>query len=75
MSRDNASANPPRTIVFTDPPPSCKAIKVASTDSGMEKNTATVARMLPRKTRIMMQVSSSPSPPSCSSVSIAVFTN
>ena len=50
-------------------------MNAASAESGIEKNTATVARMLPRKTRIMMDVSSSPMPPSCSSVSMAVLTN
>ena len=62
-------------MLFTVPPPSDKAIKAASTESGIEKNTATVARKLPRNTRIMTDVSASPIAPSCSSVSIAVFTN
>ena len=35
-------------------------MNAASAESGMEKNTATVARMLPRKTRIMIDVSNRP---------------
>ena len=35
-------------------------MNVASAESGIEKNTATVARMLPRKTRIMSEVSNRP---------------
>ena len=35
-------------------------MKVASAESGMEKKTATVARMLPRKTRIITDVRNSP---------------
>ena len=51
------------------------ATKAARADNGIENKTATVARMLPRNTRIKMEVSSRPSPPSCHSVSIACFTN
>ncbi len=75
ISRESASASPPSTMVFTELPPICSAMRVASTESGIEKNTATVARMLPRKTRIMIDVRSSPSAPSCSRVWIALFTN
>ena len=50
-------------------------MKAASTLSGIEKNTASVARRLPRKTRIISDVRNRPIAPSCSSVSIAVFTN
>ncbi len=75
INRDSASANPPSTIVLIELPPNCSATNVASAESGMEKNTATVERMLPRNTRIISDVRSSPSPPSCNSVSIALFTN
>src|ERR1700685_561741 len=44
MRRDSASAKPPRTMLFTEFPVSCRTMKVASTESGMEKETATVAR-------------------------------
>ena len=47
---------------------------VASAESGIEKNTASVARKLPSKIRMRSDVSSSPIPPSCSRVSMAVFT-
>src|SRR5215471_12994373 len=47
---------------------------VARAESGIEKKTATVARMLPRKIRIMSEVRNNPMPPSCSSVEMAVFT-
>ena len=47
----------------------------AAGGNGIENKTATVARMLPRNTRIKMEVRSRPSPPSCHSVSIARFTN
>ena len=49
-------------------------MKAARADSGIEKNTATVARMLPRNTRIMSDVRNKPIAPSCSNVAIAVFT-
>ena len=75
MRRENASARPPSTMLFTELPPMESAMKVASAESGMEKKTATVARMLPRKIRIMSDVRNNPMAPSCSSVSIAVFTN
>jgi hypothetical protein len=75
IRREKASASPPKTMLLMVPPPSDSAMKAASAESGMEKKTATVARMLPRKMRIMMDVSNSPMAPSWSSVSMAVFTN
>ena len=36
-------------MLLTEPPPIARAMKAASAESGMEKNTATVARMLPEK--------------------------
>ena len=75
ISRENASARPPSTMLLIDPPPSDSAMNAASAESGMEKNTAVVARMLPRKIRIITEVSKRPMAPSCSSVSIAVLTN
>ena len=68
MRRDIASASPPSTMLLTVPPPHDSAMNVASADNGIEKNTATVARMLPRKIRIISDVSKRPIPPSCSNV-------
>ncbi len=50
-------------------------MNVASADSGTERKTAAVARMLPRKTRIISPVSTRPIAPSCSRFSIEVLTN
>ena len=50
-------------------------MSAASTDSGIDRNTAIVARKLPRNTSTISAVSARPMPPSCSSVSIARFTN
>src|SRR5579883_3140739 len=44
-------------------------------DSGMERKTATVARKLPRNSRIIMLVSTRPIKPSCNSVLMASLTN
>ena len=49
-------------------------MNAASADSGMERNTATVALMLPRKTRIMIPVRTRPMAPSWIRFSIAVRT-
>ena len=62
-------------MLFTELPDMESAMKVASAESGIEKNTAIVARMLPRKIRIISEVRNRPIAPSCSSVSIAVLTN
>ena len=64
IRRENASASPPSTMLLTELPPTDSAMKVAKAESGMEKNTATVARMLPRNTRIMIDVRNSPRAPS-----------
>jgi len=64
MRREKASAKPPRTMLLMVPPPIERAMNAASAESGIEKKTATVARMLPRKMRIMMEVSSNPMAPS-----------
>src|SRR5262249_57717577 len=48
INREKARASPPRIIVFTELPPTYKTINVASAESGIERHTATVARMLPR---------------------------
>ena len=74
MRRENASARPPSTIVLMELPPKYSTTNVASAESGIERNTATVARMLPRKTRIIIDVRKIPSAPSCSSAVIARFT-
>ena len=75
ISRESASARPPSTMLLIELPVSFRTKNVASTESGIEKKTATVARKLPRKIRIIRQVRNSPMPPSCSSVAIAVLTN
>src|ERR1700693_5108970 len=56
ISRENARARPPSTMLLIELPPNCSAIMVARAEIGIEKKTATVARMLPRKTKIMTQV-------------------
>ena len=75
IRRDIASASPPSTMLLTVPPPQESAMKVARADSGMEKNTATVARMLPRKIKIINDVRTRPIAPSSSRVWMAVLTN
>ena len=73
IRRENASAKPPRTIVLTVPPPALMAMKAASADSGIDRKTAAVARMLPRNSRTMNPVSTRPIAPSCSRFSIATL--
>ena len=53
ISREKASARPPRIMALTVLSPSESAMNVARADSGIERNTRHVARMLPRKTRII----------------------
>ena len=60
IRRENASARPPSTMLLIEPPPIDSAMNAASAESGIEKNTATVARMLPRKIRIMSEVRNRP---------------
>ena len=55
--------------------PSDSAMNVASADSGIDRNTAAVARMLPRNTRIMTPVSTRPIRPSWIRFSMALRTN
>ena len=64
ISRENASASPPRIIALTVLSPSGSAMNAASAESGMDRNTATVALMLPRKTKIITPVSTRPISPS-----------
>ena len=73
IRRENASASPPNTMLLMEPPPSESRMTAVRAERGIEKNTASVARMLPRNTRIMMEVRNSPIAPSCTSVSMAVF--
>ena len=75
IRRENTSAKPAEHHVLIEPPPMQRAMNAASADSGIDKNTATVARKLPRNTRIMSAVRAGRCAPSCSSVSIAFFTN
>ena len=74
IRRENTRAKPPRIMALTVLPVRLSAMKAPSTDSGMEKSTATVARMLPRKIRIMTAVRIRPSEPSWIRFSIAVRT-
>ena len=73
ISRENASAKPPSTMVLTVPPLALSAMKAASADSGMERNTATVARMLPRNSKIIRPVRTRPIAPSCKQVLNGLF--
>ncbi len=74
ITREKASAIPPRIIVFTVPPISASTTNAASADKGMERSTADVARKLPRNMRIIKLVRINPRAPSCSTVRIASFT-
>ncbi len=56
MRRENASANPPRSMVLIEPPIRLVRSKQMSAERGMESMTANVARGLPRKIRIMSPV-------------------
>ena len=75
IRRENTSAKPARIIVLMELPPTYSAMMAASTDIGIDRNTPTVARRLPRNTSTMRPVSTRPMPPSSSSVSMARFTN
>ena len=74
ITRENASARPPRIMVLTVLPIMDSTTNVASAESGMESRTAAVARMLPRKMRIIRLVSTSPMTPSCITVHSASLT-
>ena len=65
---------PPSTMELIVPPPALSARNAASAESGIDSITATVARMLPRKIRIISAVSTRPMPPSLPRFLIAVFT-
>ena len=75
IRREKASARPPRIMTLIVPSPAARAMKAASADSGIERNTAAVARTLPRNTRIMRPVSTRPMAPSWMRFSIALRTN
>ena len=74
IRRENASARPLNTMLLIVLSAECKKKNVASTDSGMERNTATVARGLPRKSKIISPVSNRPMLPSFMTVEMACFT-
>ena len=74
MTREKASASPPRIMVLMVLPSMYRTTKVASAEIGIDSNTAPVARMLPRNSRIMRLVSTSPIKPSCSTVFNAFLT-
>ena len=75
IMRENASASPPRIMVLIVLPIMLSTTNVAKAESGIERNTAEVARKLPRKIRIIRLVRISPIKPSCSRVLMASFTN
>src|SRR5579862_4382350 len=75
INRENASASPPRIIALTVLLPSARAMNAASAESGMDRKTATVARMLPRKIRIIRPVNTRPIRPSWIRLSMALRTN
>jgi len=54
ITREKASAIPPRIIVLIVPPIMASTTNAASADKGIESSTAVVARKLPRNTRIIM---------------------
>jgi len=62
-------------MLLMELPVSFNTKNVASNESGIEKKTAIVALRLPRNIKIIRQVRKRPTPPSCSRVVIAVFTN
>ena len=64
MSRENASARPPRIIELMELSPKERKRNVARAESGIDRNTATVARTLPRKTMIINPVRHRPMAPS-----------
>ena len=74
INRENANASPPSTMVLTVPPPAPIAKNAARAESGIDKNTAAVARTLPRNSRIINPVRTNPIPPSWIKLSIAVRT-
>ena len=74
INREKASASPPSTIELMLAPIRFNTRNAASAESGIDSITATVARMLPRKIRIIAAVSTRPIPPSLPRLRIAVFT-
>ena len=60
MRREKTSASPPRIMVLMEPPMKLTISRQTSMESGTASKTATVARGLPRKTRIMTPVITSP---------------
>ena len=64
ISRENASARPLRTMLLIVSFAECRTKNVTITESGIERNTAAVARVLPKKIRIMIAVRNRPMPPS-----------
>ena len=58
INRENASASPPSSMVLIEPPIAFITSKHVSADSGIDSNTANVARGLPRNNRIISPVSS-----------------
>ena len=62
-------------MVLIELPIRFSTTNVASTEIGIESNTAPIARMLPRKIKIMKLVRNNPVKPSCSTVLSACRTN
>ena len=75
MRRENTSARPARIIELIELPPKYRTMSAVSAESGIDRNTATVARRLPRKINTISAVSTRPMPPSRRSVSMAPLTN
>ena len=64
IKREKAKASPLNTMLLMVLFAECRKKNVAITESGMERNTATVARGLPRKIKIINPVSTRPMLPS-----------
>jgi len=64
----------PKIIVLIEPPMELAISRQTSMERGTESSTATVARGLPRKIRIIMPVSTSPIAASLVTLLIASFT-
>ena len=75
MSRENASARPPSDHELIELAAKRERNEGRQRRKGNREKHRTVARMLPRNSRIIRDVSNIPIPPSSSRFSIAVFTN
>jgi hypothetical protein len=62
-------------MLLTELPRNARKTNAHSTETGTDRKTASVARMLPRKIRISRHVSTRPRLAPASTVTIAAFTN